>query len=1087
MVDFCRILPVSSRAFLAAVLAVLFGALGGSVSSASAVVASPHWKLQVLSAPSVFSLAHEGDKYVILLTNTGAATVPASGELPVIVKSVVSPELRVTNIEGEDWASAENLVCNVEQCEDPLPIPADDTLQIWVEVRAEVATGTAVSDVAVSGGGVEGIAQRTETPVGEGQAGFSIQDFSVEGTGVNGLSELQAAGHPYEQTTSFELPSDSNEPSFEDSYRPAKNPKDVTVTLPEGFVGNPTAAPECPVSALEHEEFRSGVYSQNFEAVASCPKGSRVGLVTLIAGREGGRAVGTVLRRHAQLGLTPLYNLVPEAGHAAEFGFAYFSKYAIVLYADLVHTRAGYRLRASVPGVPLVNATGVTVTLFGNPGARNEETGQTGAFLTNPAQCSDEPSSARLEMNSWEEPGSWISKEAVSYPHVEGCDLLQFSPEVLVMPETEQVDSPNGYEVDLKVPNAESPWSFLSSPELKGVTVTLPAGVSISPSTADGLEDCEATGAHGIDIPHGMAHPDEAGEGEEIGPDGLSHLTAGHCPPKSQIGEVEISTPLLKHPLTGAVYIAQPKCGGAGQPVCTEASATNGELYGLYLEAAGSGVVVKLAGKVSANPVTGRLTTTFQENPELPVSEVKVKLHGGPRAPLANPQTCGTATTSTVLEPWSAPITPDATPTSSFNVTGCGASMPFAPSFLAGTLNPSSGSFSPFTLTFSRGDGEQDLSGLSVTTPPGLLGVLRGVVQCPEPQAQKGECGPESLIGHTQVAAGAGSHPFWVGGSVYLTGPYKGAPFGLSVVVPAVAGPFNLGDVIVRAQIHVNRSTSALTATSDPLPQIIDGVPLRVKTVHVNIDRPGFIFNPTNCTQQSIAATITAAQGASAAVSSPFAATGCSHLPFKPKFTVSTGARASKANGASLHVQIRVGKGEANIAKVKVDLPKQLPSRLTTLQKACTAAVFEANPAGCPTASLVGTATATTPVLNSKLAGPAYLVSHGGAAFPDLDIVLQGEGVTLILTGNTTIKKGVTSSTFKTVPDAPVSKFDLVLPAGPHSVLAAFLPKKAKGNMCGQALAIPNVFTGQNGAELRQTSKITVLGCPKHKKTRHKH
>jgi len=254
----------------------------------------------------------------------------------------------------------------------------------------------------------------------------------------------------------------------------------------------------------------------------------------------------------------------------------------------------------------------------------------------------------------------------------------------------------------------------------------------------------------------------------------------------------------------------------------------------------------------------------------------------------------------------------------------------------------------------------------------------------------------------------------------------------------------------------------------------------------VSIDRPGFVFNPTNCAQQHIAATITATQGANAGVSSPFAVAGCKGLPFKPRFTVSTGATASKANGASLHVQVRTAPGEANIAKVKVDLPKQLPSRLSTLQKACTAAVFEANPAGCPAASLVGSATATTPILSSRLAGPAYLVSHGGAAFPDLDIVLQGEGVTIVLTGNTTIKKGVTSSTFKAVPDAPVTKFDLVLPTGPHSILTAFLPRNAKGSLCGQKLTVPDVFTGQNGAELHQTTKIAVTGCPKPKKARHK-
>ena len=1041
---------LGTRMRIAALLVTLWGLSGAGVPAATGAVSAPRWSVRPLALPTKFSAADVTDKYEVLITNTGAA---ASNGEPVVVEMHLSPELAGKSIVGKDWASGEELECSQEllQCEDYASVSPDDTLSITIEVAANQTSGLAVSDLTVTGGGSEQVKAIVETQITAEPTPFAIQDFGFSASALDGQQTLQAGGHPYEQTTSLEFRSEVLEPSKTESYRPGKNPRDVSVTLPAGFVGNPLDTPRCPLKALEEAGF-----NEHFETVAPCPKGSRVGLITLIDGRSGG-AVGTLDRSSLT---TPLYNLTPEAGRPAELGFSYLRSYAIVLYADVVKTSAGYRVRVSAPGIPLIALDGMVVTLFGDPGARNEETAANGAFLTNPAQCSDEPATAKVEADSWEEPNSWVSAESVAYPRIEGCDLLQFNPEVHVSPEptppdntpgTVQADSPDGYEVDLKVPGAETQWSLLSSPEMKGVTVTLPAGLSISPSTADGLEGCALTGPEGIDMPHGTAHPDEAGEGEAIGPDSLSHLTAGHCPSKSQVGEVEISTPLLEHPLTGAVYIAQPKCGGAAQPACTEASATNGELYGLYLEAAGSGVVVKLAGNVSANPVTGQLTTTFLENPELPVSEVKVKLHGGPRAPLASPQACGTASTSTVLEPWSAPITPNAEPTSSFNVVGCGASMPFAPSFTAGTTNPTSSAFSPFTLTFSRQDGEQDLSGLTVTTPPGLLGVLKSVVQCPEPQAQKGECGPQSLIGHTQVAAGAGSHPFWVGGSVYLTGPYKGAPFGLSVVVPAVAGPFNLGNVIVRAAIHIDRSTSALTVTSDSLPQIIDGVPLRVKTVNVSIDRPGFMFNPTNCAQRSIAATITAAQGATASVSSPFAVAGCKNLPFKPKFAVSTQGKASKASGASLHVRVTSGTGQANIAKVKVNLPLQLPSRLSTLQKACVDSVFDANPGSCPAASVVGQATAVTPVLAHPLTGPAYLVSHAGAAFPDLEIVLQGEGITLMLDGNTQIKKGITSSIFRAIPDAPISSFDLKLPKGPHSVLATNLPAKAKFNLCGRS------------------------------------
>jgi hypothetical protein len=418
---------------------------------------------------------------------------------------------------------------------------------------------------------------------------------------------------------------------------------------------------------------------------------------------------------------------------------------------------------------------------------------------------------------------------------------------------------------------------------------------------------------------------------------------------------------------------------------------------------------------------------------------------------------------------------------------GCGGG--FNPSFSAGTTGNEAGGFSPFTATFSRSDQDQNLSGVSVKTPPGLLGVIKGVEQCLEPQAGQGACGAGSLIGHTTVAAGAGPDPFWVqGGQVFLTGPYKGAPFGLSVVVPAVAGPFNLGNVVVRAAISVDSRTAQITVSSDPLPTILQGIPLDVRTVNVTIDRPGFMFNPTSCESLSVGGTLTSTQGATANVSSRFQAANCTSLKFKPSFTVSTQAKTSKKNGASLDVKVGYPAGaQANIRSVAVSLPRQLPSRLTTIQQACPEATFNANPAGCPVGSVIGTALARTPILASPVVGPAYLVSHGGAAFPDLVVILQGEGVTLDLVGSIDIKKGVTSSTFASVPDAPIGSFELKLPQGPHSGLAAVLPAKAKGSLCGTTLTMPTTLTGQNGAQIKQSTRIAVTGCAKaKKKTRHK-
>ena len=547
--------------------------------------------------------------------------------------------------------------------------------------------------------------------------------------------------------------------------------------------------------------------------------------------------------------------------------------------------------------------------------------------------------------------------------------------------------------------------------------------------------------------------------------------------------------PLPGAPLQGQVFVGEPECSP-----CTNEDAQDGKLFRLFLQIQdpSAGVILKLHGINHADPGTGQLTTEFLQQPQQPFELLQLKLKGGPRAVLANPQSCGPATTSADLTPWSAPGlggltgeepiagTPNATPSSSFNVDWNGAGgacpqvLPFNPSFNAGTTGPTAttaGANTSFSLTFSRQDREQNLAGIQVRMPLGLVGKIAGIPQCGEAQANAGTCGPESQIGTTTTGAGPGPHPLFLGGKVYLTGPYKGAPFGLSIVVPAVAGPFNLGNEVVRSAIYIDPNTAAVTVTSDPLKQIRDGVPFRLREVNVEVNRPGFMLNPTNCSAQQVSATVSAAQGASAQVSSPFGLGSCGSLAFHPTLTASTQAETSKASGASLSVKVTSGPGQANIGKTTLILPRSLPSRLTTIQKACRAAVFNANPAACPEGSVVGTATAHSPLLNKPLTGPAYLVSHGNAAFPDLQFVLQGEGVTLVLDGQTNIKNGVTSSTFDTLPDAPVSTFETVLPEGPHSALAAL------GNLCTQSLIIPTTITGQNGAVIKQNTKIAVTGC----------
>jgi hypothetical protein len=942
----------------------------------------------------------------------------------------------------------------------------------------------------------------------------------------------QAGGHPWALTTTGvftteEIPAreEHGVPSVP-FHIPTREPKDIVTGLPPGLLGDPQAVPRCPLAVLT-----------NATSAHLCPGDTQIGVYRI---KENG---GNNL-------IAPIVNVTPEAGQSAEFALENTVKVDTpLLTAHLVRTASGeYGFTVVSNDIPEVALAEFELTFWGVPadpshdpmrgricrdtyetsvgeglacGIGGRESGGESSglpevpFLSLPSDCAGGPELATLRVDSWEEPGSvseghytGYAEKTASLPAVTGCGALTFDAGIGVQPDTLLADEPVGLGVSVSVPQDESP-AAPATPHLRDAVVTLPEGVSISPGIVDGIQACNASGPEGIDF--------TGPESEETAANGELQLAAGHCPDASTVGTAEAITPLLPEPVKGHVYLARPGCGGAGQASCSDRDALDGNLYQLYLELGGkgplanTGINIKVPGFVEANPATGQLTTKFLENPQTPFSELHIDLNGGPRAPLDNPAVCGTAVTTADFTPWSAPgITPeglsvpgtvDATPSSFFNVdlAGDGLATPcpglsLNPGFLAGTVTPQAGQFSAFTLNFSRQDREQFVKGIQVHTPPGLLGMLSSVPLCPEDQANDpsvyGEC-TASKIGTTRVASGAGSHPFEIEGSVYLTGPHDGAPFGLSVVTRAVAGPFNLGLVVVRARIDVNPQDSTLTVTTDEsgpyaLPQILDGVPLRLQRIAVNINRPNFMFNPTNCGTpgqpgaQQVTANVSGSENAAAGVQSGFAVGGCQSLAFKPKFTVSTSGRTSKAGGASLDAKLSYPAGsigsEANIARVKVDLPKQLPSRLTTLQKACTAQTFAANPANCPAASIVGTVRASTPLLPVGLSGPVYFVSHGGEAFPSLIVVLQGDGVRVDLTGATFISKaGITSSTFKTVPDVPVSTFEIYLPEGKYSALAA------NGSLCKSAagLKMPTEFVAQNGAVIHQSTKVAVTGCPK--------
>ncbi len=1067
------------------VLGVLLGVLALFAPSAFAEAelecgtgCRPWWHVSVQSLPAALPRGGEGE-ITLLVENLGdKVTSPSS---TVVVRARLPEGLTALKASGCQVLARE-VTCEMPE----LTVRPFASFEVGMKVAvAETAGSGEAVGVSVSGGGAAGVSVSRPVAVGEGAAvPFGVENYELLAENADGSPDTQAGSHPFQLTTDI---------AFNQTTELAKPPallKDLRFDLPPGLIGNPTPFPRCPLK----EFLRAGHNASNF-----CPDDTVIGVASVtFAAKALSVSQSTV---HV-----PLFTLEPSVGEPARFGF--FAGEVPTYLDTSVRTGGDYGVTVTVPNITeLIGFMSSQVTFWGVPGdpRHDPERGWTcldpasyegppcasteqqapPPLLTLPTSCTG-PVSTTVEGDSWQEEGSftppfeYIFKDNLGRPvAMDGCNQEPFSPSIKVTPDGEAGSTPTGLTVDEHVPQEVSlNPTGLAEADVKGLSVTLPEGVVLNPAGADGLLACST---------------------EQVA---LQSPEASTCPEAAKVGTVKIRTPLLANPLEGAAYLA------------TQNTNPFGSLVALYIEAYDpvSGIRAKATGEVRENPVTGQLTSHFEgdpvfENdpryandvaaqflPQTPFEDVELHFFGGDRAPLVTPALCGAYTTTGTFTPWSGNTTTESSSTfdivSGPNGSPCRSPLPFAPSLTAGTSSIQAGGFTPFVMTMGREDGEQALQGVQLKMPLGVSGTLSNVKLCGEEQADAGTCGPESLIGETIVSVGVGGDPYTVkGGKVYITGPYRGAPFGLSIVNPAKAGPFDLGKVIVRAKIDVNEETAALTVTTDNegpyrIPTLIDGIPLQIKHVFVDVNRPGFTFNATNCSPLQITGTLTSTEGATSALSVPYQATNCAVLAFKPQLTVSTSGKTSRAGGASLTVKLGYPAGpyDANIAKVKVELPKALPSRLTTLQKACTAAVFEANPAACPPASVVGHATAMTPVLPVPLSGPAYFVSHGGEAFPSLVIVLQGYGVTVHIVGSTFINKaGITSSTFKAVPDVPVGTFELTLPQGPYSALAA------NGNLCRQKLAMPTEFLGQNGALIKTSTKIAVTGCGKVKPVSHKH
>jgi hypothetical protein len=1061
------------------------GGPGGPGGLAPYVITFPY-----KSVPVLFAFGEDFEAFPNALQGEVNVSELATGEAPIPQELVVRAQNRGgANTNGEtvitdtlpaglkaiavsSGLSSGSASCTVKpllKCTFTEALGRVGELEMWISVVVLPSAATGEQNTAtVSGGGASAMTVSHPIEV-NGTTRFGIEEFSAFSDGTLGQDEseaTQAGAHPYQMTTTIRF---NTRTGGVHTSLPVGEVKELEVGLPAGVVVNPTATPTlCTEAQLLANANQNGT---------GCPDSSQVGVVHLI--------IGDGLSTFVQV-----YNMVPPTGEPAQLGFVVEGT-ATVHILPKIRTGSDSGISATVPGTPEVNLREASLTLWGEPSSatHDQQRGDCGfpthleascpterthkALLTLPSSCAG-PLTTTIRANSWEEPDHFVEDSFVtdSTEALKGCSRLGLTPSFTAAPDTSSADTPAGLTFDLTTPQEGllAP-NALAPPDLRTTTVTLPAGVAINPGQAAGLVACQA------------------------GEDAVGTENAPSCPDASKVGTVEITTPLLSNKFYGNVYVLQ----------------SNPPNLQLLVEASSEGVNVKLVGTVHLDPVTGQLTTTFRDTPQLPFTNLKLSFSGGAQAALTTPTKCGVFTTTGDFTPWSSPFAADTITEGSFAVdrgpggSGCPSTpLPFSPGLTAGSTTDQAGGFTSFSLLLQSGDAQQRIEKLAFKAPPGLSGMLSAVPLCPEPQAAQGTCSSASQIGHAAVASGPGPYPLVIPqpgnpeSPIYLTGSYKGAPFGLTIVTHVIAGPFDLGNVITRAKIEVDPHTAQITVTTDALPQIIDGVPTDLRLVNSVIDRPGFMFNPTNCNPSSFSGTAwgtpppgVGGPGATASIGSHFQVGSCQSLKFAPGFKVSTSGKTSRSMGASLNAEViyppvpvgaNQAAGEANIASVKVDLPKQLPSRLTTLQKACTAAQFEANPAGCPAASVIGHATAITQVLPVPLTGPAIFVSHGGEAFPSLIIVLQGYGVTVDLVASTFISKaGITSSTFKTLPDVPFKTFDLNLPEGKYSALAA------NGNLCKSKLAMPTAFVGQNGAVIHVSTKIAVTGCPKAKKAAKHH
>jgi uncharacterized repeat protein (TIGR01451 family) len=1035
------------------------------LAAAPAAFAEPEWRVDPLA--NTTAAPGESHLYAVQLTNTG--DTPADGTVTPMTFTGTFPAglsvISVTNVSGNAWdcssvvVGASSFACSNNA--DALPATVSSTFAVQLAVDPS-ASGMLTSMFEVVGGdpsnpSASAVDVTTITP---NVPPFGIDAFDGKITAdAAGTPFTQAGGHPYDVSIAVDFNSAAHPAPLKGQPWPIEPVRNLFVDLPPGLVGDPTSIALCTLGELANAD--------GLQPRSLCPPSAQIG-VTLVH--------ANVANSGTTLGPIPVFNMVPPPDVPARFGFNVAG--TVVTLDATVRSATDYGLTVETRNVPQgIAMTGATFTMWGVPadpahdvqracpGERAPwDTGPicstdapVAAFLRNPTSC-PVPGvglATTVRVDSWVDPGdfkeaTFISHLPNGYPYAPqdwgppqgptGCESVPFNPRLDATPLTLAAGKPSGFAFDLSLPQSSNPRTIGQS-DLKKAVVTLPLGVRVSPSSASGLQGCSPA---------------------QIG---LDSTADPRCPDGSTLGSLTIETPMLDRLLKGSIYLAGPH----DNPFDS--------LLAVYLVARGPGVIVKLPGKVEADPLTGQLTTSFDDNPQLPFSNLHLEFKAGPRAPLVNPPACGTYTTHAELTSWSGKVVAT---DSSFTLSHDGAGAPcppsqFSPGFAAGTESSTGGTSSPLHVRLTRDDDDEELGSVAVDMPSGLTGKIADATLCGDVAAKAGTCPEASKVGSVTVGAGAGSNPFYItNGRAYITDSYKGAPFGLSIVVPAVAGPFDLGNVVVRSSIFVDRHDATLRVVSDPLPRILQGIPLDVRDVRIAIDRPGFFINPTSCAEKRINGVITSTAGKTAAVSDRFQAAECRSLSLKPRMTLAIGSKGRTSRGASVPFSTRLTmpRGGANLRLVRVTLPTTINARLPVINRACTRAQFDA---GRCDGARAGTAVARTPLLRDPLRGNVYFVRNGNP-LPDLFITLRGQ-VAFDLIGRVSIPGGKRlRTTFDAVPDVPITSFTLKLVAGRQG------PVGAAANLCsrrGRTAKAELDFIGQNGKVRQVDQRMKVRGCGK--------